>query len=574
MSDRIDSRQTAVDVFFITAEAIAWYIMLRVGATAMEQSYLTQVEDRVRQISSATELANSSRATEVLTLIQGAFRTEYGPSLLIVLATAFGAFYLMRGLLVAGFDGVVGAVVLLAASVIGLNVLLHVALVGDARVWDPSGIADLFGGSRASLNGDVSAFLQRPDVVRAQGSTVGFEFIALIVLWARFIVAARSRVTFDRVLRSFTAGFAFTIVGLALAAIEGVRTAALFAVPQFIIGMLGLAVANNARTVAPADGARRVGPWIASVGGTIAMLLSVALLLGALAFLNIGVLLTAVGDVAWAAITTVLMAIITPIFWIIEHTLRLFLSDGAIALPMLPNVDMTPPPDLREQAARAAERAGGVPLWMQNGLRFAAVAAISWVIYRLALLIMRRRGRRDLDVDESRSHAASSTGLAGMLRGMMARVRGTADDAWLRRQSIYRLYARAAAAAEERGFHYRLGETPIEFTMRADRAMSAPAFPPIGVAFDRVRYGRHAADEGQVRSLAAAFALWETATPPTEELRQRLAGSEPLTATQEFMLSWSARRRAIAGVRARRNGAPVQQPSDDNTSKQSGEQVI
>lgn len=571
MNARVDSRQTVVDVLFIVAESIVWYIMLRVGATAMEQSYLTQIEDRVRQVSSTTDLANSSRVTEVLGLIEGAFHAEYGPGLLIVLATAFGGFYLMRGLLAAGFDGVLGAVVLLAASVIGLNVLLHLALVGDARVWDPSGIADLFGGPQGSLS-DLGAFLQRPDLARPQGATVGFEFIALIMMWARFIVAARSRVTFDRMLRSFTAGFAFTIVGLALAAIEGVRAAALFAVPQFIVGMLGLAVANNARTVAPADGARRVGPWIASVGGTVAMLLAVALLLGTLAFLNVGVLLTAIGDIAWAAITTVLLAIVTPIFWVIEGIFRFFIGPSFV-MPTLPNLDMTPPPDIREQAEKAAAEAGGVPLWMLNSLRFGAVAAISWVIYRLALLVMRRRGRRDLDVDESRAHASSGTGLVGVLRGMMARVRGSADDAWLRRQSIYRLYARAATAAEERGFRYRLGETPIEFTTRADRAMTAPSFPPIGIAFDRARYGRHVLDEGQVRSMAAAFALWETATPPTEELRQRLAGSEPLSATQEFMLNWTARRRAIAGVRSRRSGAPVQQPSDD-TSKQSGEQVI
>ena len=189
MNSRVDGRQTAVDVIFVVAEAIAWYIILRVGATAMEQSYLAQVDDRVRTVAGATDVA-AGRAADVLSMIRAAMAVEHGPSLLIVLAAAFGGFYLMRTLVLAGFDGALGAVILVASSVLALNALLHVALLGDASIWDASGIAALFGGSAGPVSaGDLGAFLDRPDLARPHGSTVTFMFAGMVALWVRFVIA-------------------------------------------------------------------------------------------------------------------------------------------------------------------------------------------------------------------------------------------------------------------------------------------------------------------------------------------------------------------------------------------------
>ena len=123
------------------------------------------------------------------------------------------------------------------------------------------------------------------------------------------------------------------IVGLAFAAIEGIGSAQLFAIPQFVLGMLALAVANNARAAAPTDGARRTGPWIAAVGGTVGVLFAVALLLGVLAFLNVGVLLNAVGEIAWEIIAFFLILLITPIYWVVEQIVRFLLPNGLAGLP-------------------------------------------------------------------------------------------------------------------------------------------------------------------------------------------------------------------------------------------------
>lgn len=554
MNARTDWKQTSVDALFLAAEAVAWYIMLHVGATGLEQAYLSQLEDRIRLATTAADITDTSRAADALNLISRVTLVEHGPSILVVLATAFGGFYVMRVLLRARFEGVLGAVVLIASSILALNVLLHVALTGDLRVWDATSLAVFFTDSDGFAGRtNIEVFLRRPDLDRVHGSTISFLLVFMTVMWVRFILAARLRVTFERVLRSFTAGFVFTILGLTFAAMEGIHRAQMFAVPQFILGILALAVANNARAAAPIDGVRRTGPWVVAVGGTVALLVGVALMLGTLAFLNVGALLSAIGEIAWMVIAFLLIIIITPIYWIVERIVRLLLPNGLVGLPPLPNLQLGPP----EPGDGARQAAGwGVPLWAQSGLKFLAVCVILYLIYRLALLIMRRRRMMTRGVDEVRGQASSIVGLGALLRGLLPGARRPSDDDWIRRQPIYRLYARAAAAAEARGFRYMPGETPLEFTARADRAIGAPAYPPIGLAFDRARYGRHLPEDGQVRSLEALLGVWEAATPPTEELRHRLAGAAPLSATQEFLLTVAARRRIIAASRPRARGAP------------------
>src|SRR5581483_5016548 len=145
-----------------------------------------------------------------------------------------------------------------------------------------------------------------------------------------------------------------------------------------------------------------------------------------------------------------------------------------------------------------------------------------WIAYRVALIIMRRRRLAAETVDEIRGTAGGGVGLGALLRGLLPRaVRGVAGD-WMRRQAIYRLYGRAVNAAEARGFHYLPGETPLQFSARATHAMAAPPYEPIGDAFDAARYGRHYPPDDEVRDLERELAAWEAATPPTEELRQRL----------------------------------------------------
>lgn len=553
MSGQSDWKQRVVDALFLAAESVAWYIIVRVGATALEQVDLLQLEHRVRLATNAAERADAGRAAEALLVIERALSVEHGPGLLVVLAMAFGGFYLMRVLVSARLDGVLGAAVLVAGSVLALNLLLHLAVVGDARVWDPAGLARAFSDAAPSVDSsNVEGFLSHPVLARTHRSTVSFTLMFTIVMWSRFVAAGRSRVTFERVLRSFTLGFFFTIVGLAFGAIEGTRGVPFFAVPQFILGVLGLAVANNARASAPAEGARRTGPWIVAVGGTVAMLVGVALLLGTLAFLNIAVLLNAVGEVAWAIISFILILVVTPIYWAISQLVH-WLAPNGITIPMLPRMDFGPP-----GAQNAAnEGVWAVPIWAQNGLKFLAVLAIVAFVYWLALLLMRRRRVPAGVVDEVRGRALGAIGIGALLRGIMPGARRSSDDDWVRRQPIYRLYARAARAAEERGFRYLRGETPIDFGERADRAMHAPPYPPIGLLFDRARYGRHYPEDGQVRSLEGALGAWEAATPPTEELRHRLAGARPLSETEEFLLSLVSRRQLIArNRRALRGGTP------------------
>lgn len=559
MNTTNDWKQGSLDVLFVAAEALVWYIVSHVMATALEQTQLTQLTERVSLATATAEGANAALAADALAIIERAGTQEHGPSLFVVLAAAFGGFLLMRALMRLKFEGVLGAIVLLAASVLALNVLLHVTLAGDLRVWDPRGLVPAFAEpGDLSQRANLAAFVRDAGLDRPHGATISFIAVFLVVMWGRFAVAARSRVTFDRVLRSFTGGFVVVIFGLAFAAMEGIRAAQLFAIPQFVLGMLALAVANNARAAAPTDGARRTGPWVAAVGGTVAVLVAVAALLGVLVFLNVGALLSAVGDIAWRIIAFLLIIFITPIYWVIEQIIRFLLPNGLVGLPELPNMQLGP----REGEDAAREALGWhVPDWAQNGVKFLAVMLILYVVYRFAVALMRRRRTLGGGVVEVRGESSSAMGFGSLLRSMLPNFRRSSGDEWLRLHAIYRLYARAARAAEDRGFRYLPGETPIEFAGRADRAMQAPPYPPIGLAFDRARYGRHFPEDGAVRSMEAALASWEAATPPTEELRHRLAGAQPLSETQEFMLLVAQRKRVIARNRPRPGSEP---PTDEN----------
>ena len=117
-----DWKQTSVDVLFVAAEAIVWFVMARVIATGLEHAYLSQLQERIRLATSAVDVSDATRAADALVIVQRATALEHGPSLLIVLLTAFGAFALMRALTAAKFEGVLGAVVLLASSVVALKI--------------------------------------------------------------------------------------------------------------------------------------------------------------------------------------------------------------------------------------------------------------------------------------------------------------------------------------------------------------------------------------------------------------------------------------------------------------------
>lgn len=538
-------RMDLLDVLYVGVESMTWSMLLTVFTTLAERAFLGSLADRVRSANSANEFADLASIERALAAIEAARQVSHGASWPLVALAAFGGFFLVRGMTRLGLDGAVGALVLLFATVLGLNVVAHLAIAGDLKLWDTSSVAGFLidPAPYFSERLDLAGFIASPNLSGPHGAALSVTILGLALIWFRFAFAGRRMVTVERVTRSFGAGFAFALVAMVGAALGDVGGLAPWVVLQFVGGVLTLAVANHVRATAPSEGPVRPGPWLVAVGGTIGMLVLMAAILGLSVLLNVAVVLEAVGGVALRIVEIALIVVITPLYWIMDFFLRLLLPAGiANIFDNLARVGMDFD-QLREQQERGK---GGFPGWMTDGAKFLAALLIGWALYRIARLMLGRRSRGEGAVAEVRSDASSSGGLGSFLRDLFPRGRRRGHDGWERRHPAYLLWRRAERDGEERGFSRLPGETALEFAGRAERLMDAP-FPGVAGVFDRLRYGRHEPAHASLVDLDQSLTAWEVATPATPELRERLAGATPLPPARDFALRIEAAKRIARG---------------------------
>ncbi len=546
-------RQYALDVLFVTTEVVVWFMVLRVVISMSVGTFWTDVARNLERAINAGDLANPERAQALLPLVRDAADGASGVPFLVLLGAALGAFALERGISRTGMDGPMAAVALLLGSILALNIVYRLAAGGDLRFWDLSGVGSFFQGdqARTASQVDFDQLVASGSVDGLHGSAMAMSVGGVTLLWIRFLIAARAEVDFPRVLRSVSIGLALAMVTMIAAAMAGVPGIPPFAVAHFVLGVLVLAVANNARAYIPADGeARGVTPWLVAVSGTVGVLVGVAMLIALLAFLNAGAAFAYVGSIALQVVEVVLFIIITPLYWALERLVGLFFSDG------LPGIGQDVGPEEPLEPPTAAEGDGiTIPGWATNLMRTMAVLAFVVMLYYLARLIVSRRRPSDPAVAEVRSRGSGGASFGQVLRDLLPHFRHDDPDAWMARHPVYRLYGRTLASADERGFAVMAGETPIEFSERAQQALAAP-FPDVGRAFDRARYGRHFPADEDVNAMERRVAEWERATPATRELRESLHGAGPMDETAEIQLRIERRRAAALGdaERVRRLG--------------------
>lgn len=538
-------RSDLLDALYVGVESLTWFMLLRVFTTLGERAFLESLAERVRLANAAAEIADRASIERALVAIEVARQASHGPSWPLVALAAFGGFLLIRGTTRLGLDGAPGALVLLFSTVLGLNVIAHLAIAGDLRIWDTSSVAGLVTDPNQYFSDrlDLKAFLDNPDLSGSSGAALSVTMLGLALVWFRFAAAGRRAVTVERVARSFGVGFAFALVAMAVAAAGDVGGLAPWAVLQFIGGVLALAVANHVRATAPSDGPVRPGPWFIAVGGTIGMLVVMAGLLGLSVLLNVSVVLEAVGDVALRIVEIVLIVIITPLYWVMDFLLHLLLPAGITnVFDNLGRVGL----NLDQLRDEQDQGKGGLPGWIANGAKFIAALFIGWVLYRVARLMLARRSHDEGPVAEVRGDASSSAGFGSFLRDLFPRGRRRGRDDWERRHPAYALWRRAERGGEERGFSRLPGETTIEFAGRAQQVMDAP-FPGVAGVFDRLRYGRHEPSHATLAALDESLTSWEAATPATPELRERLAGAAPLPPDRDFALRVESAKRIARG---------------------------
>ena len=538
-------RTDLLDVLFVCVESITWFLLIRVFATQAERGFLVSLADRVRLASATNEVGGRAGIERSLAAIEAAQQISYGPSFPLVVIAAFGGFFLIRGIMQLGLSGASGALVLLFASILGLNVIMHVAIAGDLRLWDSSTVVGFLVDPTPYFSErlDLVAFIANPDLSTQHGIALTVTMVGLGSIWFRFALAGRHTVTVERVTRSFGLGFAFALVAMVIAAVAEVRGLAPWTVLQFVGGILTLAVANHVRATAPSQGPVRPGPWLVAVGGTVGMLLVIAAILGLSVLLNVGALLDVIGNAALRVIEIVLIILVTPLYWLMDFLLRLILPAGMGSI--FDNIGRIGF-DLDQLRNQDGDNEGGLPGWVGNSAKFIAALVITWALYQLSRLLMGRRYRTDGTVEEVHSSASSSGGLGSFLRDLFPHGRHRDRDDWERRHPAYLLWRRAERDGEERGFSRLTGETAIEFAGRAEQMMAAP-FPAVARVFDRLRYGKHEPLYESLAALDESLTSWEVATPATTELRERLAGATPLDPERDFALRIEAAKRAARG---------------------------
>ncbi len=556
-------QRRATDGLYVLVEAIAWAMLLRVLATSFEREFLRNLGRDVGFLASSDDFENPELAAQVAAQIaEAAESTVAGPSVLLVVLAAFGGFYVTRALVQSRITGSLGALIALIASVFGLNLLLHVGLAGDVRIWDSSGLAAFIDNSGARFSGLLAAaeFVRSPDIGRPHGAALALSFLGMVAVWGRFMIAGRRVVTFERVLRSFTFGFIAVLIAVTGAMIEGAGGIASLGVPYFILAILLLAIANAARGTMQIEDMTKRAPWVTSVLVTVGALAAIGALVGLLAFVQIDRPLVYALGIIGNVVGVILVIIITPISWIVVGILSWLLPEGLGGAFENATAIFVLEPEVIEQTER--EEGGlSVPGWIPDALRILALSLLMYFAYRVIRSILNRRasGLED-EYEEARSSSGEGAGLGSLLRNLFSRGAPPATTGnWMRRHRVYRLYGRTVVDAEERGFRRRPGETPLEFSAVAGRVLDAPIFNEIAAEFDRARYGRHYPDDEWTVPMEQELVQWEIEHPVTEDLRRRVAGARPLSEAEEFAVRVAAGRQSVRESRA--PGGGISRPS-------------
>ena len=513
---------------FVATEAVAWFLVLRVFATTVERGAFAELADSIEAGLRLGAFTDQLAAANALEVARSASESVHaGPSLVIVMITALGAYWLARGITEARL-GSAGTLVGVIVSVLALNGLLHIVLAGDIRIWDSTGLARFIDDPQSPFVGDIvpQAFVQTPDRGSVEGVSLIVVVMGMLGLWLRFLLAGRRTLIFDRALRSFSFGFPFVLIAAFVAAVndQGVGILALL---YFVLGVLTLAIANAARSADQGRELTRVVPWATSLLITLGVLGGVAMAFGLLAYLEVERALAPVGGAVLALIELALVIVLTPAFLFLDWLFGLL---GAPDLnSMLEALQRNQ--ELLDTAAEEAEDAPlQIPGWVGGALRLALAAFLTVGGFWIARFLFRRAPQQEpSDYEEMRASVdASVDGMGRMLRNLLPGARRRSDRAnWTDRHAVYRLFGRVVGDSDERGFPRRAGETPLEFATVAGRTLDATAaFGDIADAFDRARYGRHYGGDDEMSALEGALSRWEQTHPATAEWRREVAREE------------------------------------------------
>ena len=505
---------------FVLAEALLWFIVLRSIATVVEREGLRDVASEIALGLRQAAFLEPDRAADARELAVAAGESAVaGASFLVVLALAFGGFLLMRLLAQSDLPGSsrAAAGVLVSIAAVGLAVQVTLA---DGAPWEGGLLDVLRGDDSTTFTREVAAaaFVADPDLDRVRGAARTATVVGLALIWVRFLMTGRSPVTFERVLRSFGIGFGVATLTAFVAQAADADVAGWLVLPYFVLGALALATAHAARAPENPTAMQREAPWVVSVLGTLGLLTGLALLFGVLVLVDAQRAFEPVGKVAATAIAWTLIAILTPIVWLLEQALSPFFGDVDLEQVRF-DVAGAVAEDIEE------DEEGGFPGWMRNLAsvfillaRLLILAGAGWLLYRAVLRLFRRRDRSREEQYVEVRESGDPEAVGGLLRRLVRRPRVRRREGWdwLARSPSYRLFGRMLSASHVRGVERAPGQTPLEFAAAAAEQLEAPPFPGIADTFDHARYGRKEPEADRIAALERAFDDWERTHPLPE----------------------------------------------------------
>ena len=502
--------QDASAALFLLMESVAWWIGIRAVATVMTREGYAAMAERIERLRGALPGTQAQVERALAVTRDAAEHGAGGPPFLVVLAAAAGAFVLVRWMVRQRMPTPFAAGLGVAVSLLAFQVLVRLSVAGDLRIWEPLSVLQASFRGAPGAEAEIARFIADPDAGLAVPGALGTTMGGVALLWLRFLIAGRTPVTYDRVLRSFGAGFAL-LLGITAWIAIGEQVDVFPLVPvYFVIGVAALAVAQAARARPEASGVRE--PWVVSMVVAVGAVALLAAFFGFFALVDGGRLTAPLIDgVVWVA-GRLAWAILYPFALVMQAIVGLILGGRTLHLDQF-RTDLLEP---LQPPASDGERGPLIPPWLAFTLRAFAVAFAIWLLYRIGLIVFAAK-RRFEQADGPPEVRSSSTEHvpSGLLRGLFRRRRdeGGIGGEWLRRHAAYQLFARVVEGAHDRGVERPAGSTPIEFAREAGARLDAPVFEPIGRAFDEVRYGRHAPDGGTLSAMEESLRAWERSHP-------------------------------------------------------------
>lgn len=401
-----------------------------------------------------------------------------GPSFLTVWAAVLGGFYLVRLLL--RFDVSTPPLALAGA----VSTLLALLVLGNLQ-YNPSG-----GPLSLAWLTELAA---HPDGFLRGRWPAAWGVAALCAGWVRGVWAAQRDLTYARTLRSTSVGLAAVVVLVLFwqgsRAAVAINTAAL---PYFMLGLLALALVHLAQAEHQ-PGAFLHGPWLLTLGGTVALLALLSLAAGLFPLDALNRLLAPVGLAALRLLDLVIFIIAYPIALLVLWLVRLITGGRPLEWPQPRNVAT----HTAEQVQRHSEQSLILTalIFLLKAVLVLALAAlvgfILWLVFRRLRRPWREQGSGE--TREALQEGGLGTDLAalvGALAGRFRRLAGTSEpDLPPAVLAVRRLYLRALQRAEGRGVARPPAATPHEFAPELARALGTPVAVVLSERFADARYG-------------------------------------------------------------------------------------